>query len=382
VLAARERHKRVVLAVTGLYLGGTETQVTRLGLALKERGWDVRVLSLMPGGHYTSLLEDGGVPVTSLGMVRGRPSLRALLLALRLLRSWRPAALLCFGFHANLLGRFVRHPAGVPVTVSSVRNERFGGRLREIVLRLTDVLADVTVTNSELVAQHLRRRKVVTAGKLRVIPNAIAAVPRALSSAEREQLRVSLGIQDGDFMWLAVGRAEEQKDYPTLMAAFAQVVAAEPAARLCIAGRDPDGVVKNLVEAEGVERHCRLLGVRPDVGALLDACDAFVAASAWEGLPNSVMEALAASRAVVATRVGGIPELVEHGVSGVLVEPGQPAPLAAAMLELMRQPPQRRAAMGERGQERVLAKCALATVVGQWEELILELTARRGLRLT
>ncbi len=364
---------RLVLASTGLHLGGTETQVANLAFALKERRWWVTVMSLLGDGHFTPILEGRGIPVDSLGMLRGRASPRGFQLALRTLQARRPHALLCFGFHANMLGRLVGRVARVPVVVSSVRNENFGPHHRYLIMRFTDWLADATVTNSQIVAEQLLRRKVAAPAKLRVIPNSYTATNVGRGDRGPDQLRGSLGVGEHDFMWLAVGRAEAQKDYPTLVAAFARVATTEPRSVLCIAGRDPDQLLAPLVTAWGIAHRCRLLGVRGDIPTLLEACDGFVLASAWEGLPNSVMEAAGAAKPIVATRVGGVPEIVEHGASGLLVEPGQPEELAAAMIELMRCTPRVRAAMGRRGRAAVLRKCDPARVTHQWEELIMSL---------
>ncbi len=182
-------------------------------------------------------------------------------------------------------------------------------------------------------------------------------------------------------MWLTVGRAEPQKDYGNLVAAFRLVAKAEAHARLVIVGRETDTIVRKMIERENLTSRCLALGQRHDVPSLVAAADAFVLASAWEGLPNSVMEAAAAGTPIVATQVGGVPELVEDGTTGFLVPPAQPDAIARAMLDLMRLSPAARQSMGERARRLVTSRYSCAVVVQQWEELFLTLMGEKSSRV-
>ena len=137
--------------------------------------------------------------------------------------------------------------------------------------------------------------------------------------------------------------------------------------------------LENQVRSMGMEGRVKFLGLRRDVPRLLAAADGFVLASAWEGLPNVVMEALAASIPVVATRVGGVPELVLDGKSGFTVPPKDPDALAQAMLRLMALPREIRFRMGQTGRAYVEAHYGLENVVNQWEKLFLECLRGRGI---
>ena len=141
------------------------------------------------------------------------------------------------------------------------------------------------------------------------------------SVGNRRELRQSLGIADSEFLWLAAGRFEEPKDYPNLIAALSRLV------RACRthAWRLPGMVRSNCRCANGERRPARFvvrfLGFRDDVPALMAAADATVLASAWEGLPNVVIESLAVGTPIVCTDVGGIREVVDDGSSGLIVAP-------------------------------------------------------------
>jgi glycosyltransferase involved in cell wall biosynthesis len=114
------------------------------------------------------------------------------------------------------------------------------------------------------------------------------------------------------------------------------------------------------------------LGKRTDVTSLLRSADAFVLPSVWEGLPNALIEALAAGLPAVATDVGGTPEVLSHGETGFLVPPENPDDLAAAMLRMMDMSESERRAMGDRGRRRILRTFAMESMIDQWEQVLAE----------
>jgi len=129
----------------------------------------------------------------------------------------------------------------------------------------------------------------------------------------------------------------------------------------------------------GIYDRVVFLGLRRDIPSLLDAADGYVLSSAWEGLPNVVMEAMAAVKPVVATCVGGVPELVQEGVNGYIVPPGDSEALPTAMVKMMALSEAERRAMGEAGRAYIEANYSLEHVVDQWEALYMELLQKRGL---
>lgn len=371
---------RIVFLTTDLAYGGAETQLVYLATRLSYRGWSVRVVSMIPPEAYVKELEEAGITVESLNMRRGVPDPRALCKLVAILRRERPLVLTSFMYHANLLGRIAGRIGRVPVVISSIRNENFGGPMRDRLMRLSDWLADATTINSHLAGEAVVQRGVVPATKLRIIPNGLDTDRFTWTPEIRVQVRKALGLQEECFLWLAVGRLEQQKDYPNLLAAFARVARERQNVLLYVAGQGSlREDLENQVRSMGMEGRVKFLGLRRDVPRLLAAADGFVLASAWEGLPNVVMEALAASIPVVATRVGGVPELVLDGKSGFTVPPKDPDALAQAMLRLMALPREIRFRMGQTGRAYVEAHYGLENVVNQWEKLFLECLRGRGI---
>jgi glycosyltransferase involved in cell wall biosynthesis len=368
---------RILLLSTSLGMGGADRQILYLARALLAHGYDVRVVSMTPPEEMGQQAMTEGLPISSLEMQRGRADWRSFHRLVTLLREWRPHLLTSFMYHANLMGRLAGRWAGVPLIVSSVRSEQNGHVSRDWLMRVTNWMDHCATTNSEKVATSLVKRGLLSADKTRVIPNGVDTEALATSSVERTRIREDLGLAPNEFLWLAIGRLLPQKDYPTLLRAF-QPLAGAPA-RLFVAGRGPllDGL-RRQAEELGVGSQVTFLGVRRDIAALLAAADGFVLSSAWEGMPNVVMEALATATPVVATSVGGVPELVRPGESGLLVPPGDPGALSQAMRQLMSLSVEQRQLMGSSGRDHVTARYGLDAMADRWMALYGELLTRKG----
>src|SRR6266542_1978333 len=350
---------------------GTHPQLLRLALTLQASGHDVRAVSLAPTGTLAGVLAEAGIGTEIVDASRRGSLPRAIARLARLFRRWRPDVVIAFLYESILPSRLAGRLGGVPAVISSIRNEYFGPRYRELVMRVTDRLAIRTVVNSGAVARSLVRRHIVTERRLVVIPNG-QQVDTFRSSAEtRRSMRSSIGVDDDTFLWLAIGRLTEQKDYPNLFRAFSETIEALPRSKLLVVGR---GVLEDeLVEVArrlGLGDRVAFLGFRNDIPSLLAASDALVTASRYEGMPNAVMEALAAGRAVVGTNVGGTPELVDDGVNGFLVPAASPRALATAMLKLGGLSVEERSRMGASGRKLVEDRYDLGLVMDAWRTLV------------
>ncbi|MDY0392055.1 MAG: glycosyltransferase [Candidatus Bipolaricaulis sp.] len=184
------------------------------------------------------------------------------------------------------------------------------------------------------------------------------------------------------FAWLAVGRFDVPKDYANLLQAFAYVAQARPEAQLLIAGDGPlRPSMEQLANDLGITDRVKFLGIRRDIPALMNAADAYVMSSAWEGMPNVLLEAAASGLPIVATDVGGNSEVVIDGKTGFLVPPKDPEALAQAMVQLMGLPQEERRRVGEAARQYVEANYSLDRVVDQWEALYREFLAQKGIRV-
>jgi len=366
----RHSHDALTILVTNLDRGGAETQAVRLALGLHARGWRVRVLSLLPPRDFVDRLTVAGIPVIGLGLAGAASLPGTLFRLLRELRRHHPDVLATFTYHANVAGKVIGRMAGVPRIVTSIRSEFFGGTFRDGLEKMTGPLADLTTTNAQRVGEKLVERGVVDPGKLAVVPNAVTPAVE-LSPAEREGLRREMGVSGDDLLWLAVGRFEEAKDYPNLIRAFAIATAERSDQRLAIIGYGAqEDALREDVSAAGLDEMVRIVGRRDDAARYIAACDAYVLSSAWEGLPNTVLEAMVAARPVVATSVGGVPELIDDGVSGLLRPPRDSSALAEAMLQAVAMSREDRVTMGNHGREHVRAHHDVEAVLNRWEAVL------------
>ncbi|WP_422393005.1 Putative glycosyltransferase EpsD [Moorella humiferrea] len=356
-------------------------QLVRLAIQLKARGWKVMVVSMLLPVAYVEELKAAGIPVTSLGMRRGVPDPRALFRLARILRRERPQVVHSHMVHANILARLVRPLVKVPVLVCTAHSFDEGGHYRELAYRFTDFLCDLTTQVSHAGLERYVRVGAVPRPKIRFVPNGVDIERFRPNPEARVRLRRELNV-DNAFVWLAVGRFEEAKDYPNMLRAFAKVLRSGKNAILLIAGQ---GTLKDEAESLalelGIARSVRFLGVRQDVPDLMNAADAYVMSSVWEGMPMVLLEAGAVGLPVVATDVGGNREVVLDTRSGFLVPPKDSDALACSMLQLMDMYPEERQCMGQVARTHIEANYSLERVVDQWEALYRELLAAKGYKV-
>ncbi len=229
----------------------------------------------------------------------------------------------------------------------------------------------------ELVQEwHLRPEQV------RLIPNGVD-LDRFHAEQASDALRASLGIPPGEKVVASVGGLRRIKDYPTLLGAFSLLRARLGEGRLLIVGhsyyREIREELDRLAERLGIRDEVIFTGVRQDVPALLRLCDVYVNSSLFEGMSNTILEAMAMGIPVVATRVGGNPELVTDRVTGYLVPPGDPGALAGRVEELLRDAALR-ATMGAAARDQVERRHRMESMVRANEELYRETVWRRRIR--
>jgi glycosyltransferase involved in cell wall biosynthesis len=364
---------RIAFVATSTGTGGAEMQVLSLADRMRSRGHQTLIVSMIPVGAVGDEARRLGIPVETLGMRPGSPDPRGLLRLAAILRRWKPDVVHSHMVHANILARLARPLAPVPVLVSTVHNSYEGGGLRMAAYRVTDRLADLNTIISQSAAERYLRLKAVSRDKLRVIPNGVDLERFRPDPTARARVRRELGLGE-EFTWLAVGRFEVAKDYPTMLHAFAEAAGGAPSAVLLLAGQ---GTLREATEALaariGIASRVRFLGVRRDVPDLMAAADGYVMSSAWEGLPMVLLEAAAVGLPLVATQVGGNDEVVRPGINGYLVPAGDVSALAGAMRELVALPAPRRRQLAEQGRAHVRERYALGSVLDRWESIYREL---------
>jgi glycosyltransferase involved in cell wall biosynthesis len=324
------RRPRILFVITLAETGGAQAYVASLLPALA-RNFDVAVAA-----HGTGPLESAAI-AASVRFIPLRHLRRpispwrdalALLELLLLLRRERPDVLHANSSKAGIIGRVAAALVGVPIRIFTVHGWAFSAHdgLAAVAYRYADRLVSPLTTRTICVAESERvaglRAGTCRVDRTVVIPNAVA-----VASALRHRGDAAVPVV------VSVGRFSKPKDFVTLARSLAMLD--RGSFRALLVGDGPD---RAELEAElqhlGLDGAVELLGTREDVAELLAGADVFVLSSTSEGLPISILEAMAAGLPVVASSVGGVPEAVVDGETGLLVPPGDPAALAAALRRL------------------------------------------------
>lgn len=364
--AGGTRRVRVLLLTDELEIGGTQRQIVHLACGLDRGRFDVTVLYFRNPSAYVDTLRAHGVTVRRVDKHRAVDP--AFVRALRReLVDGRFDVMHCFAFSGELWGAVARAllPASRrPRLIGSVRGTYEWYRPWQwLAKRWVGGQCERVIANSRMGAAHAEAAMGWTAGRIEVVYNGVSFPPQASAVDTSALRRALLGGADGPLL-LFVGRLVDHKDLPTLVRGFARLVAVRPAVRLAIAGDGPQReALRSWLREAAVEPQVRLLGERTDVPALLQAADALVLPSLREGLSNVILEAMAAARAVVASRAGGNPELVVDGRTGCLFDVGDDAALAAALVRLV-DDPALRGRLGDAGRERARSVFGLDAMLG------------------
>ena len=355
-----------------LVVGGAERLVVHLVEHLsRARFAPVCICLEAPlGTHYEARVRASGAPLYFLG--KGAGASRGVLRQLSaLFRQYRPAVV-----HTHIIGlnyayllmlRY-RTPARVHTVHSLAQREvgvRVGAWVRQLAFRYR-IGGVVPVAVAEEVRVSIRQLYGYPDPPL--IPNGVPTDEYAPDPHQRAQWRQAHGLEPHATVLVHVGRFAPPKNHALLVEAFAHVRADAPLYLLLVGGGELEDAVREQVAALGLESRVRFLGVRADVADILRASDVFVLSSRVEGNPLSVMEAMAAGLPVVSTAVGGVPELVREGATGLLV-PSEDAGALARALQALVDDPVRRQAMGAAARQDAIAHFDIRHTVRGYEQL-------------
>jgi glycosyltransferase involved in cell wall biosynthesis len=253
------------------------------------------------------------------------------------------------------------------------------GAPRRVVNRLLLRRADRVVAVGSDVRRALVEKENFPASRVEVIYNGIDLDAVASAFPSRDAIRSELGLRRSEFVVSVCARLDPIKDHATTLLAFQRLLTRHPDARLIVVGDGPERVpISSACDVLGLREQILLLGLRTDVPRLLAASDAAILTSRSEGIPLFLLEAMAARLPVVATRVGGIPEVVEDGVTGRLAPAGDANALGDHLAELAARP-DLRAHMGAAGRARAEARFAESRMIDEYRRLY-EQMCRGGIR--
>lgn len=370
---------RVVYIINSLGTGGAERFVCDLARNLDSDRFRAQVLCLYYGGQFAAAVEAANVPVHVLGIERE-------VVPANWVDVWRwlgdvQADVVHTHLHeAAWYGLPAAYLRRVPVRISHLHSSHWNWpRKLRWLDRAAEAFASTSLACSTSVEDFAHTRLRYPTDKLEVVPNFVDLNRFRRLPAQEEARRV-LGLPQGGPIVICLASLTEEKGQTYLLEAMQAVHSEMPEARLLLVGRDRGRTdLTALADEKGLGESVALLGIREDVPLLLAASDISVLPSLREGLPVSLLESAAAGLPIVATSVGGIPEIVEDGVGGILVPPQDSGALGEALLALLRDP-ERRRSMGQAALERVERKFDIDVVAGQIQELYLSMLASAGRR--
>ncbi len=351
---------RIQFVITDLEVGGVPLHLLRLAAALHAAGHHVGVISLAEPGAVAEALRTAGIAVKSCAAA-GSFDLRVLWRLRRLVRAFAPDIVHSLLFHANLACRLsgLVPPERLLCEIQTVEIERNWHLTLD---RWTMRRARLTIGNSKAVVDHLYHAADIPRDRLRVIHGGIDAARYAdVAAVPRNVLNIPA---DAPLIgW--VGRLDPVKDLPTLLEAASVV----PRAHIALVGQGPERdnlrmLARNLDCTERVH----FLGLRNDVPALLHSFDIFAFPSLTEGLPNALMEAMAAACPIICSDIGGNRELIDPGVHGLCVPPGN-VPALVDGLQILLTDRDQAIRMGQQARARIVTDFTLDAMVRKYSAL-------------
>ena len=380
---------RVARVISRLNVGGPAIHTILLTAGLDPAAFESRLYVGAPGpaeGDMLPLARARGVePVAVPGLGRSiRPGrdLAALGHLVRAFRAFRPRVVHTHAAKAGTLGRIAARLAGVPATVHTFHGHVLSGYFnpavtaafraieRALARRTTRIVALSPGQRDELLALGIGRPE-----RMAVVPLGLELDGCLNAQARRGELRRHLRLPPEARLVGIVARLVPIKDHASFFKAAARVARADPAARFVVAGDGPlRARLESAAREAGLADRTHFLGWWEDLPALYADLDVVALTSRNEGTPVCLLEAMAAGVPVVATAVGGVSDVVRHGETGLLVPPGDPGALAAALAALLGDP-ERRSALGLAGRRAAYPAYDVKTLIARVETLYRELIA-------
>jgi glycosyltransferase involved in cell wall biosynthesis len=363
---------KILQLLVTMPVGGAEIMVADIATSLDPERFAVVTACLGQPGPMGEELRSRGRQVISLGLDIKQAGTFSLVGRVReLLQEIRPDILHTHLYHANLYGRLAARGLGLSGVVATVHNIYARVKLhRSLANFLLARLSDYVLVFSPQVREDVWRYDLVPEARLRLLTPGVRL--NDLHTGEsKEEARRHLGISG--FCLGNVARLEEQKGHDDLLAALQQVKGSIPDLTVLLVGAGSrQEYLQGLTQELGLSEVVRFLGTRRDIPRILRALDAFIMPSRWEGIPLTLLEAMGCALPVISTRVGRAPEIIRDGVNGRLTPVGEPAALAAGILELYREPGKREQ-WGQEARRTVEEKYTLKHFMEQFAAIYLEL---------
>lgn len=371
--------KKILWMIDGLGHGGAERMTLAIMQKFDRSEFDLRACALQvkQGNPVAAELERLGIPVDLLHIPNLRHP-RNLPKIIRYVKEHKPDIIHTQLEFANVFGNIAAAILGIPsvATLHTLGAPQKGTEYWRSQIEWASLRYFCTrvISVSESASRHHIKYGNIPPKKMVTLYNGIELENFDPKHKHGSDIRASLGIPNDSFVMLTVAVLREPKGIQFMIEAMPQIVAGAPNAHYLIVGEGDHGEkLRELSRSLGVEKHITFAGQRNDIPDVLAAGDLFVLPTLIDALPTVLIEAMAARKAIVASNVGGVPEIVEHEKNGILVEPGKPHQLVEGCLRLIRQN-EVREAMAEAGFQIAHSKFNIEnqvrTISNMYEELI------------
>lgn len=374
-----DRNIRIHYLITDSNFGGTEASVGRLARGMMQRGYQISICSIKKPGYMAEEFKRQGMEFYSLNLPSNINWDYPFFLFFGLFR-WRkilkremPDIIHSFLFQSNLLASISSFPwakvGSKKAVISSVRCiNRDKSRWRIFLDRWALGKSKVILAVSRAVRLTYLEREKIQPAQIRVVYHGVERIFFE-DRTDKLDLREKLGIQKQEYLIGTVARLHKDKGIVTLLESMALVVRSVPHIRLLIIGNGPekDRLLK-MARGLGIMNHVIFTGFQSHVIPWMASLDIFCLTSEEEGLPQSLLEAMALGKPVVVTRVGGVTEIINDPMCGILIPPGDPKALSNAVIDLLHRP-EKAKKMGKAGRERIKRDFLLEHTLDQMEDI-------------
>jgi glycosyltransferase involved in cell wall biosynthesis len=366
----------VFLMANDLEMGGTQKHLAQLATALNGRKFRVRLGCIRRQGYFAETLStEWDIAEFRLGgSFFSRKALNSARALARHLHAHGVSVAHSFSFYSNIIMIPVARMAGVPIVIGSHR--QLGDLLTRLQFNAQTALlqlCDRIVCNSQAAAEQLATRG-LSPNRLVVIPNAVSPEIFGVGHTRKQSSRASI-VRVG----MIARMSAAGKNHALLLRAAARLRSKSRNIQFFLAGDGPQRLqLESMTQKMGLTSHVKFLGERRDLGELLANLDISVLASSSESSPNAITESMAAGLPIVATRVGGIPEIISHGETGLLVPVNDDVRLADA-IEYLAENPKVCVRLGRNAREFAVRHFRLDHVCNLYEQLYVELLDGRRL---
>jgi len=325
----------ILFVTSNLGIGGLERVITQLCMQLDKQLFTPAVCCIHFKGELAGELESHDIRIFNLNA--RKPDYFSFRKIISVIEEFKPLIVHTHNMNASISGIIASVIKMVPVKIHTDHARKFPDKLHYMFAeRILSCFVNKIIAVTEETKQNLIHFEKISSKKIQVIHNGIRGIGLRTES-QNELTRKELGLTDFHFIIGTVVRLEAQKGLIYLLRAFPQILQEFPNSCLLITGQGSQyETLRMEAKTLGIEKNVKLTGPKLDICQVFNILDIYVLSSVWEGLPMSLLEAMSCQRPIVATKVGGVPQAITDGESGILVPPASSNALALAICKLLK----------------------------------------------